>query len=319
MLKVAIGPESRAPSWHWVGFDLARELSKYCDVSVYLDQIPPCDVVLAIKKCPRDGEFHPERKVIYFPIDQYMSPDAIIQDADRLRKCSAIGSHSARLLPYFRPFCNNVFLIDHHAKFSLWPPAKFREDGFILWIGAFQYVPYLLKWLEKHSLDKDLVLLTNPASRAAARFAHELSGRIDVRLNVSDRFINGFPMERWCERRQLELMQEAKAGLDIKGGPWLSGVDWWHQLTKPPTKGQQFISSGIPFAINSDSSCTQYFQSRNFAVASPLDQDRWLSYEYWQETRRQAENLRGPLSLERIGHEVFVHVQAAAKRDVSQP
>ena len=37
-----------------------------------------------------------------------------------------------------------------------------------------------------------------------------------------------------------------------------------------------------------------------FEVASPLDPDRWLSREYWEETRRFGLAMRELLSLDRI-------------------
>ena len=69
---------------------------------------------------------------------------------------------------------------------------------------------------------------------------------------------------------------------------------------KPAAKAQQYVASGVPVAVNSDSYSAEYFLTRGFEVASPDDTDRWLSREYWEETHAAGERLRAATSLEAV-------------------
>ena len=300
MITVAIGPQARRPSWNWVGFDLARELAKYFKIRVYESTIPRCDVAIAVKMLPPQAESLTTTKVIYLPIDQYERPADIKAEAAILGNCAAIGCHSEPLMAHFLPYCKNVFFVNHHAKYSLPHPSPFKERGFVLWVGAFQHVPYLLKWCDMHPLGTELRILTDLNFKPANHDCGKLADRLHVRLNFTPAELNGHRVYQWTERCQLELMMEAKAAIDLKGGHWLGEEDWW-QRTKPPTKGQKFVTSGIPFATNSDSYCFEYFKNLGLNLASPDDPARWLSYEYWDETSRLAAILRPELSLDAVG------------------
>jgi hypothetical protein len=52
--------------------------------------------------------------------------------------------------------------------------------------------------------------------------------------------------------------------------------------------------------MNVDSSPVEHLARMGFEVASPLDPERWLSREYWEETRRFGLAIRELLSLERV-------------------
>ena len=124
-------------------------------------------------------------------------------------------------------------------------------------------------------------------------------------MRLTQTHLNGCRIFPWFEVPQRQLMQQAKAAIDIKGGAWLgtgnNAPDYWQQQVKPPTKGQQFVCSGIPLAINKDNYCCDYFKARGLELAGPEEPDRWLSRDYWEQTRRLAEALRPQLTLERIG------------------
>ena len=62
----------------------------------------------------------------------------------------------------------------------------------------------------------------------------------------------GYAIETWSERRQEEMMRECKAALDAKA------TNRFNQYYKPPTKAQQFVASGIPFAVNFESYSAEY-------------------------------------------------------------
>jgi hypothetical protein len=300
MLRVAIGPELPVPSWNWVGFDLVRELSKYFQVEAFQNAIPECDVLIAVKNLPREIHAASTPKIIYLPIDRYPTRSAIELDAPFLSRCSAIGCHAEPLMPFFQPFCPNLFFIEHHTKYSLKVPSPFKERGFVLWVGAFENVPYLLKWLELHPLPARLVLLSNAHQPRSREVGFALAEQLQVKVNLTETHLNGHVIYPWSERMQHQLLLRAKAAIDIKGGPWL-GEECWGQQMKPPTKGQKFVTSGLPFAMHRDSHAFRYFVKRGFELATPDDATRWFSRSYWEETRQFASRLAPELTLESVG------------------
>ncbi len=300
MHRVAIGPALDFPSWHWVGADTARELVKYFNVSLFdsFKRIPQCDAVVIVKRRPplRLARILSEKgvKVIFAPVDLYADHAEIHCDRAFLEACDLVLSHGELLLQCLRPYCRRVALIEHHGKYTLPALAAYKPDGYVLWIGGLQYVPYLLDWLARHPIEREVKILTDSGNRTAADRAQSLAQRLGLRLDIGLRSINGYEMRVWSEAEQLRMMQGCKAAIDIKG-------DDFNQLTKPPTKAQKFVSSGIAFACNSESSASRYFRERGFELACPLDEDRWFSRDYWQQTRRLAGELRERISIESVG------------------
>jgi hypothetical protein len=301
MLRVAIGPQLPLASWNWVGFDLARELSRYFKVDVFEKRSPQCDVLIAVKHLV--PEMVKSAKVIYLPIDVFSSPSEVERAAGLLGECAAVGCHAAPLMEVIRPKARRVFLIEHHAKFSLRLMPEFKERGFVLWIGAFEHLPYLLTWHARTPLPYPLVLLTNVNDERSRKQGFSLAHKLEVPMDLSEHHLNGHRLVPWCEQAQLKLMQEAKAAIDIKGGCWLGG-DQWHQQMKPPTKAQQFVLSGIAVALNRDSHSFDYFQRRGLTLASPDERDRWFSRDYWMETQEFAQRRREEFSLKTIGEQM---------------
>jgi hypothetical protein len=101
-------------------------------------------------------------------------------------------------------------------------------------------------------------------------------------------------IEQWTPERQLEQTAKARAAIDIKGTDFRS-------RHKPPAKGIDFIASGLPLAMNPDSSTVEHLTRMGFDVVSPLEIDRWFSPQYWEETRRFGTALRELLSRKRVG------------------
>jgi hypothetical protein len=99
------------------------------------------------------------------------------------------------------------------------------------------------------------------------------------------------------------MMREAKAAIGVSAGAWVGRFDW-HAYMKSPVLAQQFISSGIPFAMNDDTYTFDYFKRRGFVIASPNELSNWLSIAYWEKTVRHAVELRSTLSLSAIGERV---------------
>jgi len=334
MLKVAIGPEANAPSWRWVGFDTMRELSKYFQIDVFSDEPPESDAVIYVKQPPKN--FSPRVSsppVLYLPVDYFENPESIQANGDFLRSCAAIGCHCQRLVPLLRPYCHDIFFIDHHGKYTLPQISQYRVNGFVLWIGSLEYVAYLLAWLRRYPIEPELRLATNYLSNTGRQRSYALAEKLNFKINISDTHINEYRTIYWSEREQFKAMREAKGALDIKAGPWLwekSHTDKsdlglshdadiqarvWHQQLKPPTKAQKFVASGIPFAVNEDSYSFEYLKNAGFTPCLPQNQQWWFSREYWNQTAAYAAKLRRLTSLEYIG----LQYKAAIERMVKKP
>ncbi len=135
--------------------------------------------------------------------------------------------------------------------------------------------------------------MTNLSGRASRLKGHFIAHELGLSLNVADGTINGYPVEDWSEAAQAKLMQGCRAAIDIKG-------DSFNQRTKPPTKAQQFVASGVPLACNPGHPAAGYFRARGFDVADAADFDRLLSPAYWAETQRFAVSLRESISLRSV-------------------
>jgi len=298
---VAFGRVFDQPSWSWAGFEVARELSAQYDVVLFDSEASPpaCDVLFMVKKrlTPRFLDaLRPDTKLVYCPIDAYRTAHELDSDGALLRACSAILVHSERLLPLLRPYCADTRFVEHHTRYALPELAPYKADGFILWIGHCQYIPYLLHWLAAHPLDHEVRILTDLDSARGRRAAEANAAQIGLPLDLradSER-IAGCRVYRWSEYRQQLMMRECKAALDVKH------TDLFGQYHKPPTKAQQFVASGIPCAVNPQSYSAEYFRARGFEPASPADPDRWLSRDYWQATRQAATRLRDETSIDTV-------------------
>ena len=299
--KIALGPIRPRTSWDWAGFDIGRELSKDYDVELFesMREPPAADVVLVVKDPPSLEFIERSRNpVVFCPIDAYTSAAALAADAPMLRRCRAIVSHSPTLAPYLEPFAP-VHRVEHHLRFALPEPVDFKSSGPVLWTGGFEHTPYLVRWLKAHPLTEELYILSNYRDPRAAEVANELAVKLlGEHLNVVESpqgvRLGPYRLRRFSERRQARLMAECRAAIDIKG-------DDFAQSTKPATKVQQFIASGIPTAANPQSAPALWFQALGFELASPLDPARWFSRTYFDETRCIARNLREALSLEAVG------------------
>lgn len=307
MKTLAIGPVRDLPSWHWVGADTARALARHFDIALFDDfkRIPPSDVVMAIKlppplRCVRRLRARGSR-LIYVPIDIYRDPAEIHGDAALLGACDLVLVHSELLGRHLGSYCRRVGFVEHHGKYTLPELAPYRPDGYVLWIGGLQNVPYLLKWLERNPLRRPLKILTDTGNRAAIVAAQRVGDAIGVKLRLGPASINGHETHPWSEAEQLRRLRECKAAIDIKG-------DDFNQRTKPPAKAQKFVSSGIPFACNLDSEVSRYFHDRGFSLASPAMEEIWYSEEYWRETRRFAAGLRERIELGAVGESYRAHL-----------
>jgi hypothetical protein len=300
MKVLAIGPETGAPSWDWVGLGMADELARYFRIVLFkgFEEIPNADLILIVKQRPPAPFVGAAKargaRVCYAPVDAYQDPEEIAADAGMLGDCHAVLLHSEALRPAMGPFCSRLALVEHHARYTLEELATFKAEGFLLWIGALQHVPHVLGWLECNPPPIEVRLLTDLNVRSARLAAHVEAHRQRFALRIRDDRINGYPVEPWSEAAQARLMQGCKAAIDIKGNSF-------SQITKPPTKAQQFVASGIAFGCNPGHPATAYFRSHGFEPADACDFDRLLSHSYWVETRRFAGRLRERTARDAVG------------------
>lgn len=282
---IAFGPKVDIPSWEWVGFDIARELSKYFTIILFEPDsgpIPQSDLVVFIKHKPHSEIWlnakHRGIKMIYCPVDNYKNSRDIHRSRMFLRQCEAILVHCERLLPAFKSYCRRVEFVEHHNRFGLRQMTDYKQDGYVVWVGFYHNLGPTIQWLQVHPLGMEIRFVTNFKTQAQ---------RI---LPINDEY----KLLEWSPQAQYDQMSGAKAAFDIKG---LS----FNQINKPPVKAQQFISSGIPFATNGESYSAEYFDARGLQIPTPNDKHRWLSREYWGQTQTVGSELRKRLTLENVG------------------
>ena len=291
MKKIAIGPEKDIPSWNWVGFDLSRELSKYYDVKVFrkYQEIEDPELCIFIKEpCPSNLFWNlknQKTKLIYLPIDYFLSYQSIYEQKYFLSQYNTIFAHSKRLLKLLKPINPQSFYIEHNNKFALKDIAEYKENGYVIWVGGYEHLIHLVNYIQTNSLDLKIKALTNYNNLNSQRAAVH-AGLTHVPDNIE--------LYEWSESLQYIMMQNAKAAIDIKGNSF-------SQYTKPPTKAQKYISSGIPFACNKDAYAVEYFETMNFHIKEPIDIAEWFSKEYYDQTVAVAKNLKYVLDLKTIG------------------
>lgn len=307
MIRIAAGPVSAAPSWAWIGRDMLAALPGDYATTFFDDfaAAPDADIVCIVKQRPPERFVAAARangaKVVFAPVDVYSDISEIAADAAMLSRCDLVLLHSEALRPHLARFARRLALVDHHLRYLLTPPAEFHTAGYVLWVGSFGNLPCLLHWVARRDLPYELRVLTNATGHARRILAHYFAHGLGVRLQFGQNSVNGLPMFAWSERRQEEMMRACRAAIDIKSGDF-------RQATKPPTKAQKFIASGIPFACNADSPVAAYFARRGFRVAEPADADRLFSRDYWRETQAEAARLRQELSFENVAasyHRIF--------------
>ena len=309
MSIVAIGPVANLPSWDWVGIDTINELSKYYQVEVFnsFHCLPGASVIVVVKKMPPTNFMQQacdnHKNVIFMPIDYFAGEEQIQSCASILGQCKLVISHADSLIPHFRKYAP-TYPIEHTSKYALLNTVSYKPEGFILWVGGYQFTPYILRWLRDHPLGNKIVFCTDYKNERAIAKAEEIATYFKVSFNA----LQQFEMHEWSESTQAQLMSDAKAAIDIKGNDF-------SQRHKPPTKGQQFVASGIPFAVNKGNNCYDYFQSRGFDVCTPEELHRWLSEAYAQQTREFGRKLRLRIHAQAVGIQMKKYIDAVMPKD----
>ena len=120
--------------------------------------------------------------------------------------------HCERWIPYFEKINNNVHFIEHHSKFSLQEINSYKKDGFVLWIGSLQYVPFLLDYIKKNTINYELRICSDLKNERAKNGAEKLCRELRLSMQISEDYntTNGIKSYVWSEEVQRELMEQAK-------------------------------------------------------------------------------------------------------------
>jgi hypothetical protein len=284
-------------SWDWVGADMLVELARYFHtVPFHGLEVPACDAVVVIKHAlPASFVQHLAGRtaVLYCPVDYYGSSEDIDADREMLSACSRVLVHCEDLRSHFEPYCL-VEYVDHHIKFAAPLRQRFVSSGHILWVGVRTNLPPLVEWVNAHPLPGELLVLTNL----------EDPRRVPRPADVGFRGTTAVRVLHWTPALQVQLTALASAALDVKG-------DDFRSRHKPPAKAIDFLASGVPLALNPDSSPARHLARLGFGVASLLEPEVWFSRWYWEETCQFGRLLHERLTLEAVGRRFRDIIEAA--------
>tara|TARA_R110002111_G_scaffold256739_1_gene324158 strand:+ start:1231 stop:3423 length:2193 start_codon:yes stop_codon:yes gene_type:complete len=276
---------------------MGQELSKYYDIEFFSDSIPTCDLAIIVKyHFPQLMNAKPPGvPVIYCPVDCYGSARDIDLDGKYLFQCEQIIIHSESLRKYFHAYAS-VEYVDHHVRFISKTITPKPDSGPILWTGIRTNLPPLIEWVNHNFLPQELWILTNLEHGASAIPQHKLgfTGNQSIRI------------ENWDPHKHVTWAGLASSAIDVKGTDFRA-------RHKPPAKAIDNIASGLPLAMNADSSSTKHLARQGFQIASIEDQKYWFSEEYCNRTIEYGSELRKTLSRENIGK----HFKAIIERVLS--
>lgn len=296
-MLIHIGPVANVPSWAWVGEDIAESIAQVRPVRFFhnVTELPRGAIVVWIKEPPSGAALAVARerrvRLIFFPVDYFKTMEHILEHEAFVALCDLIVLHSPSLAACFSS--GKVRHVDHYNKFGTDPAV--REPGRqLLWVGGFQYVPYVARYLLESGLGSrhPVTLLTNSDNASADRAAAELGRELGLGPQFGVRELRGLAtVEPWSVGRQAELLRTCRAAFDIKDRAN------FNQFHKPPTKLQKFVCSGVPPAINAGLPLASAF---DFDIPEPSDLDHWLSPAYATSVAKRASALRGELSAKNI-------------------
>lgn len=286
-IRVLFGPEAPSfGSWVWLGKDLVHSLTSCFSTGVFRQSIPDAEVVVFIKFLPEPSvlkELNERSVVVYCPVDIYGSAAEIDSDAEKLVCCDRIVVHCHRLVRYFASYAPTTYM-DHHVKYVVPTRSGVVESGPILWVGERSNLDPLVQWInESVPLPETLLVLTN----------------VEDPADVADPSTFGFRDDRdvviqaWSPEAQMQCLHRCRAAFDIKGNEF-------RPLHKPPAKAIDFLASGVPLAMNSDSSSVEHLRHCGFNIPTPDDTSRWLSREYAVDTQRFGQAISELFSLQRV-------------------
>lgn len=294
--KIYFGPLRPEPSWKWVGEDIAVHLSMMLSVHYFenVEDIPNGSIVFWIKN-PGSEKIAEKiycKKLIllFFPVDCFLDEQHITNHAEFIDSSRLICLHAQSLEKYFDR--RKTAYVDHYLKYSIDFSRRIPQD-YMLWIGAYQYVPYvLLELVQMRRPLPNVLLLTNFESERADRAAHCNAEKVGLPFFKSLLREMNLELQIWSEINQYRAMSNCRAAFDVKY------IGCFNQFHKPPTKMQKYICSGIPCAINSGPAMRD--QLVDFVPLLEQLEDLSLDERYCRGLNKQADKLRPDLTLTRV-------------------
>ena len=298
MKNVYFGPEKNVPSWYWVGKDIAENFPRQINVKYFkkIEEINNDSIVFWIKN-PLSSEKvnfvrNKNLKVVYFPIDTYNNEAEIKRDQEFIGKCKLIVLHSENMKDFFNK--SNIKYVDHYNKFGINGNLR-KPNGEFLWIGGYQYFPYIYQYLLESKNKLQINILSDYKCESAVKAANKLSEKLKLNIDFSN--IHNFKdlkIFEWNESKQKELLLSCEGAFDYKH------VDEFNQKYKPPTKIQKYISSFIPTAVNKQSFSYSYMKRVGLDMCDLTQIDILKSKKYKDEIRKFGESISCSLTKEAI-------------------
>ncbi len=283
-ISISFGPITKWPSSRWVGSDIADQIRLSCNVSCFkcFDENITSNTIFIIKSIPDINwilnQKKKGKKLIYLPVDKFSNIKQIVNCRFKLSMFDSIVLHNEHIRKFISPYAQQIFSVDHYLKYKLNIKRKYVDDGFILWIGHFEYLPSMVKALNDISLNYPVKVLTDlqnfaKREKTIRKKMKSMVGKCKISYKNSIVVLNGITLEQWTETKQDLYMKECKCAFDTK-------EDSFRHFVKPPTKSQQYIFNNIPFAISNNSYAHRWFLERGLNIPSIEDQTRWYSKEY---------------------------------------
>lgn len=298
MQTLYFGPQRNLLSWSWVGKDIAENLSKNFQIRYFshASEIESEATVFWIKH-PASAMDVPliqakKLRIIYFPVDQYQSEDELANGWDFIEACSLLVCHTESMGELFKD--KLVRFVDHYNKYGIDPKLR-APDGRFLWIGGYQYFPYLYSYLLRTKIPFAIDILTDYRHPAGIAAANRLARRLELDMDFAD--IKNFPqfnLIEWSESRQQSLLLSCEGAFDYKH------MTDFNQRYKPPTKIQKYLVSGIPTAVNRESASFRQIQAWGLELCDPTQTDVWKSASYRTRLAECAEALAQQISKDAI-------------------
>jgi hypothetical protein len=287
MKDLIFEPMVGLPSSNWVGQDIANHLEDIGEYDVHsfnsFEDDNATGLHFIVKLMPSMNwiirKIRQGSTLIYIPVDYFNSRLKIEKESEKLRLFHGIYVHNSILGEMLSKHNKNVFFINHYLKYKI--DYKYKEKGFLLWVGHLEYIPSLLLKLDENRSNHEIKVLTDLENFKTKRnnikkasLAHGLDWHEQSKSNgiIS---INGVRLEQWTPERQNIYMAECKAAFDTKEDEFI------HKL-KPPTKAQKYVFNNIPLATHSTSYSSMYFRDYGLEIPSTENVDYWLSYEYYK-------------------------------------
>lgn len=208
-------------------------------------ELPDNALVFWIKRPGTDAVARSVRrkklKVLFFPVDCFMDVDNIAEHQAFIDAVRMVCLHTRSLAPYF-PNARLAY-VHHYNKYGIRHQERAPEK-YYLWIGGFQYLPYILQALDHFRTFGNVLVLTdqeNPVARAAATLNAARTGVNDFDEQLEK---SGVEIVTWSGESQRMALMTCGAAFDVKYDAC------FNQRHKPPTKMQKYLCSGIPCAIN---------------------------------------------------------------------